>query len=97
VAANGLISAQVELLPPESAAAKMDITCCEVLKVVIDKVGAANFPEPIRLDDPAWVAYRLAEILPVDAAVKQRLLELQDAEARFSLLRRIMIEQGLIN
>jgi hypothetical protein len=97
VAANGLISAQVELLPPESAAAEMDITCCEVLKVVIDKVGAANFPEPIRLDDPAWVAYRLAEILPVDAAVKQRLLELQDSAARFSLLRRIMIEQGLIN
>lgn len=97
VAANGLISAQVELLPPESAAAEMDITCREVLKVVIDKVGAANFPEPIKLDEPAWVAYRLAEILPVDAAVRQRLLELQDPAARFSLLRRIMIEQGLIN
>lgn len=97
VAANGLISAQVELLPPESAAAEMDITCREVLKVVIDKVGAANFPAPIKLDDPAWVAYRLAEILPVDAAVRQRLLELQDAAARFSLLRRIMVEQGLIN
>lgn len=97
VAANGLISAQVELLPPESAAAEMDVTCCEVLKVVIDKVGATNFPAPIRLDDPAWVAYRLAEILPVDAAVRQRLLELQDAAARFSLLRRIMVEQGLIN
>lgn len=97
VAANGLISAQVELLPSESAGAEMDITCCEVLKVVIDKVGAANFPAPIRLDDPAWVAYRLAEILPVDAAVKQRLLELQDSAARFSVLHRIMVEQGLIN
>jgi hypothetical protein len=75
----------------------MDITCCEVLKVVIDKVGAANFPAPIKLDDPAWVAYRLAEILPIDAAGRQRVLELQDAAARFSLLRRIMVEQGLIN
>ncbi|MBX9811237.1 MAG: LON peptidase substrate-binding domain-containing protein [Burkholderiales bacterium] len=97
VAANGLISGQVELLPPESGPAEVDRICGEVLKAVVDKVGTANFPAPIKLDDAAWVAYRLAEILPVDAAVKQRLLELQDAEARFFLLRRIMTEQGLIN
>jgi len=97
VAANGLISGQVELLAPESGPAEVDQACSEVLKLVIDKVGSANFSAPIKLDDPAWVAYRLAEILPVDAAVKQRLLELQDVEARFFLLRRIMTEQGLIN
>lgn len=97
VAANGLISGQVEVLAPDSGPAEMDQACSEVLKLVIDNVGSANFPAPIKLDDPAWVAYRLAEILPVDAAVKQQVLELQDAEARFSLLRRIMAEQGLIN
>lgn len=97
VAANGLISAQIELLPPESGAAEMDEACSEVLKLVIDKVGAANFPAPLKPDDPAWVAYRLAEILPIDAPIKQQLLELQDAESRFFLLRRIMTEQGLIN
>lgn len=96
VAANGLISGQTEPLPPDSGPAEMDETCCEVLRLVIDKAGAANFPAPVRLDDPAWVAYRLAEILPVGAAVKQQVLELQDTEARFSLLRRIMAEQGLI-
>lgn len=96
VAANGLISGQTEPLPPDSGPAEMDETCCEVLRLVIDKAGAANFPAPVRLDDPAWVAYRLAEILPVSATVKQQVLELQDTEARFSLLRRIMAEQGLI-
>ncbi|MEK6591901.1 MAG: LON peptidase substrate-binding domain-containing protein [Pseudomonadota bacterium] len=95
VAANGLISAQVEMLPPDCGAAEVDKTCHDVLKLVIDKVGAANFPAPIKLDDPAWVAYRLAEILPIDAAVRQQLLELQDAGERLMQLRHILIRQGL--
>ena len=96
IAANGLITGQLELLPPEQGPAEIDQDCAEVLKLVIDKVGAANFPSPLKLDDPAWVAYRLAEILPMEATVKQQLLELQDAAARFALLRRIMVQQGLM-
>ncbi|MDP2241555.1 MAG: LON peptidase substrate-binding domain-containing protein [Burkholderiales bacterium] len=96
VAANGLITGHIELLPPEPGPAEVDQDCAEVLKLVVDKVGAANFPSPLKLDDPAWVAYRLAEILPMEATVKQQLLELQDAPARFSLLRRIMVQQGLM-
>jgi Lon protease-like protein len=95
VAANGLMSARVEMLPPDSGAVEVDKTCLEVLKLVIDKVGATNFPAPIKLDDPAWVAYRLAEVLPIDAAVRQQLLELQDSDARLAQLRRILVNQGL--
>lgn len=95
VAANGLISAHVEMLPPDSGATEVDKTCRDVLRLVIDKVGAANFPAPVRLDDPAWVAYRLAEILPVDTAVRQQLLELQDAGERLARLRGILVSQGL--
>ena len=58
-------------------------------------VGAENFPAPIRLDDAAWVAYRLVEILPIDMTVKQQLLELQDAAQRFARVRRLLAEQGL--
>lgn len=96
IAANGLITGQYELLPPEQGLAEIDQDCAEVLKLVVDKVGAENFPSPLKLDDPAWVAYRLAEILPMEATVKQQLLELQDAAARFALLRRIMVQQGLM-
>lgn len=95
VAASGLISARVEMLAPDSSAAQVDKTCREFLELVIDKVGAANFPAPIRLDDPAWVAYRLAEILPIDIAVRQQLLEMQDAGARLLQLRGILVNQGL--
>lgn len=95
VAANGLISARVEMLAPDSSTVQVDKTCREVLELVIDKVGIANFPAPIRLDDPAWVAYRLAEILPIDIAVRQQLLEMQDAGARLLQLRSILVNQGL--
>ncbi len=96
IAANGLITGQIELLPPEYATAEVDQDCAEVLKLVVDKVGAENFPSPLKLDDPAWVAYRLAELLPMQATIKQQLLESQNAAARFSLLRQIMVQQGLM-
>ena len=94
IARNGLISATVESLPAEPPAA-MDESCREVLGQIIEKVGAENFPTPIRLDDAAWVAYRLAEILPIHTSVKQQLLELQDAAERCARVRRILTEQGL--
>jgi Lon protease-like protein len=44
-----------------------------------------RFMEP-RYDDASWVSCRLAELLPLDQQALQRLLELDDAEARLSLL-----------
>jgi Lon protease-like protein len=96
IAANGLITGEIEMLPPEHGPAEVDQDCAEFLKIVVDKVGAGNFPSPLKLDDPAWVAYRLAEILPLESKIKLQLLELQDHAARFSLLRRMMVQQGLM-
>ena len=44
-----------------------------------------RFMEP-RYDDASWVSCRLAELLPLDQRALQRLLELDDADARLSLL-----------
>ncbi len=96
IARNGLISADVEMFPAETPTA-MDDQCREVLNLIIEKVGSQNIPAPIRLDDAAWVAYRLAEILPIDMSVKQQLLELQDGMKRFARLRSILAQQGLAN
>lgn len=95
VARNGLMSARVEMFAAETAA-PMDPTCREVLSFIIEKLGPAQFPSPLRLDDPAWVAYRLAEVLPIENAQKQRLLELEAAAERFGRLHRLLLEQGLI-
>jgi len=94
-APNGLVSAAVQLLEPAPAPPQVDPTCRRVLEQIIGKVGAEHFPAPIDLDGADWVAYRLAEILPIDLAEKQALLEMHDSVQRFSRLRHILGTHGL--
>jgi len=95
VAANQLISATVELLPPDPTGGEVDPICGGILKTIIEKIGADRFPAPIRLTDAAWVGYRLAEVLPLQAAEKQELLELPESQARFERLRQYLGRIGL--
>lgn len=78
VAANGLLSGEVEMLPPPASGAP-DADCVALLQRVIAQVGAENFPQPVRLDDAAWVVYRLAEMLPFPMAEKQLMLQAAQA------------------
>ena len=96
VAANGLMSASIERIAADTPATRVDAACREVLKLIIDRVGPSHFPEPISLDDATWVGCRLAEVLPLDARVKQGLLEVQDAGERLNQLREILVKEGLI-
>jgi uncharacterized protein len=89
------MSAVVEPVPPDGAADQVDSLCRQVLQAVIEKVGASQFPAPLRLDDASWVGYRLAEVLPLGARVKQELLEITDAEQRLGRLRTLLVQQGL--
>jgi Lon protease-like protein len=95
VAANGLMSGTIERLPAGTPA-PVDPACREMLELIIERIGKAHFPEPIALDDAAWVGYRLAEVLPLDASVKQGLLEMDDAGERLARLRGILVEEGLV-
>ena len=92
VAPNHLISATVELIPPDDAA--VGPLCREVLRAIIEMVGPERFPAPVQLDDAAWVGYRLAEVLPLEARLKQELLELTDAGRRLERLRALLVQQG---
>jgi Lon protease-like protein len=74
VAPSGLLSGEVEMLPPV-APCTPDPECLAVLKRVIGQVGEENFPQPIRLDDGVWVAYRLMEMMNLPMGFKQRVLE----------------------
>lgn len=96
VASNGLMTGSIERIAPDAAAGEVDRACQDVLKLVIDRVGASSFPAPIALDDASWVGYRLAEILPLDPPVRQQLLELHDAGERLARLRAMLVKEGLI-
>lgn len=77
---TGLLHAQVELEPPapEVALPEAFQPLAALLETIMSKVGADRFPSPARLDDAAWVAYRLAESLPLEASLRQQLLEVRD-------------------
>ena len=96
VAKNGLMSGSIERIEEDAPGGRVDPACREVLKLIIDRVGESSFPGPISLEDPLWVGYRLAEVLPLDARVKQELLELQDAAERLDRLREVLVKHGLV-
>jgi hypothetical protein len=92
---SGLISATVECLANDSAVAPEETLCSDVLKAIIEKIGAEHFPSPHRFDDAAWIGYRLSEVLPISLEQKQQMLRMTDPHARLSQLGEILSKQGL--
>jgi len=82
--ADGLHVGEVEWLPePESSPLEpAQGPLVRVLQQVLAELGeTARFLEP-RYDDAGWVGCRCAELLPLDAAARQRLLEIDDPAER---------------
>ncbi len=94
---QGLISADVELIPPEASIAVPEkfAPCARLLEMVVADQGKPVFAEPHAFDDAAWVGYRLTEILPVPLLAKQKLLELTDSLTRLSILQRFLESRGI--
>jgi hypothetical protein len=57
-----------------------------LLQRLIEQVGADKFPQPLQLDNGTWVAYRLAEMLPMTE--KLLLLRATRAESLFNSIKK---------
>jgi len=77
---DGLQMAQVRLLEPPDPLPVPEAHrhLAELLERAISQIGDGQFPSPQRLDDAAWVANRLTELLPVTPERKQAVLECED-------------------
>ena len=86
--ADGLNLAEVDWLAPEPTVAvpARHARLSELLKSVLPQLGEVYTGIQMRLDDAAWVGHRLAEILPIPLADKQRCLELDDPIERLDVL-----------
>ena len=96
IRADGLILADIELL---AEAADMPMpekfrACRQLLERIVAEHGEHLFAKPFRLDSSAWVAARLAEVLPLPAAAQQKLLELDDSTQRLEILQRLLVENA---
>lgn len=88
---DGLQLAQVELLE-DVADAPLEASdlCARVLRRALEDAGEEVVEPPLLYESAAWVGERLAELLPLSPASKQRLLEMDDASARIEILRRLI-------
>jgi Lon protease-like protein len=86
--ADGLNLAEVDWLAPEPTMAvpERHVRLPQLLKSVLPQLGEVYTGIEMRLDDAAWVGHRLAEILPIPLADKQRCLELDDPIERLDVL-----------
>ena len=90
---NGLVMADVAWRAPDPVVdlqpehALLGI----VLRKILERIDGADqaFPEP-HFDDAAWVGWRLAELLPLEAPQRQRLLQLDDPDERLETLLRLV-------
>ncbi len=54
------------------------------------------FERPYRLDSAVWVGNRLCEVLPVPLKAKQKLMELEDASARLSIVNQYLKQHAIL-
>ena len=87
------------MFPPEEAIPLPGnfVSCARLLERVAAGQDHPIFAEPHEFGNAAWVGYRLAEILPMPLAAKQKLLELSGSLARLEILQQFLEQRGLGN
>jgi Lon protease-like protein len=107
VAADGLLVAEVLDVEPEPPVARGDEqgpSWTIIGRIVADldartgDDGAAMpmIAKPYRLDDATWVGNRLSELLPLPGPVRQKLMVLNDARARLTVLDDFLAQHGVV-
>jgi Lon protease-like protein len=96
VRADGLILADIELLADDAGIPLPEkfSACKQLLERIVAEHGERLFARPFLLDSSAWVGARLAEVLPLPAAAKQKLLEMNDSLQRLEILQRLLVESA---
>jgi Lon protease-like protein len=103
------LEAQVEMLAPDDTPPVSDIhvSCAKTLKIVMDEINAKGkaeqgenfdspFGQPAKLDDAGWVANRWCEILPIPLKARQKLMELEDAQSRLSVVHQYLQQHRIL-
>ena len=98
---SGLLRGEIELMavPPVLPVPGSYARLVPLLRAIVDEMaaGAPNAPAtPHRFFDAGWLGMRYAEVLPIPAAAKQKLLELDDSIDRLEIIYRFLESKGLL-
>lgn len=88
VRGNGLVEADVEWRDddPVVELQSQHVLLADVLRSVLEQIGADVSVPETRFDDAAWVGWRLAELLPMTLPQRLALLEEDDPDRRLDAL-----------
>ncbi len=85
-----LLLGTVESLPEPEHPAPAHRELRALLARLIEHLGERYDFGPVKADDASWVAYRLAELLPLGNVLRQQVLERPDAAGRLELLQQVL-------
>ncbi|MNR80641.1 Lon protease 2 [compost metagenome] len=103
------LEARVEILGygGPSVLMKEQEACADTLRLVIHDINVKGraevgsefespFTETLHLDDAGWVANRWSEILPIPLKARQKLLEVDDAHTRLTIIQQYLQQHDII-
>ncbi len=102
---DGLIRADIEMIEPDvETRVPPEHADCEMLvrRLVDDLVARELDPmrrmiaEPYRFDSASWVGNRICEFLPIAPRARQKLMELDDAVTRLSLIHQYLQQHQVL-
>lgn len=96
---SGLQRADIEILE-DAGPAPLKVRhefLANLLSRIVDNIEDATLFQSIRFDDSVWVGYRLCDLLHISLPEKQKLLELNDHDARLDAVHRFLLDNGLLN
>ena len=95
---SGLVIGQVTKIAdePRHPLPEQHAPLVRILELIAARLGTENFPSDVHYNDASWVGYRLAELLPLPLSIKQRMLEVNDANVRLAALKQFLERQGLV-
>ncbi len=85
---DGLNRAMIEWMPDAALTPLQPqfLPLAGVLRQVVARLGSMGRHLEPNYDDASWVSHRLAEFLPLEPPLQQRLLEIDDPNARLDML-----------
>lgn len=98
-AGDGLLTGIVQWFDdaPADELGKAHTALLPLMRMILQDSGrAATIPSPYEPENPRWLGYRYAEVLPIPAPARQRLLELDDDALRLDIILEYLRQQGLV-
>lgn len=95
---SGLQKALITLVPEEAPQVlpHTHARLVPLLKRIFSEQGKNAYPQPHRLDDAVWLAWRFCELMPVPPAIKQEYLEMESTMERLEEIYRFCADRGLL-